>query len=82
MITAPFYAAMSQDLVTSDPQKRGGEPVFRGTRVPVDFLKQYLENGYTVEDFISEYRIDPDLVWKVYNQRFRDNHQAGEKVPA
>lgn len=73
---------MLQNLTESSPDKRGGELVFRGTRIPVDLLAQYLEYGYSVDDFISEYDIDPELVWKVYNHRFRDDEQTGEKIPA
>jgi uncharacterized protein (DUF433 family) len=30
----------------------GGTPVFRGTRVPVQTLFDYLEGGETLEDFL------------------------------
>jgi uncharacterized protein (DUF433 family) len=30
-----------------------GEPVFRGTRVPVQTLFEYLEGGDTLEDFLQ-----------------------------
>lgn len=30
-----------------------GEPVFRGTRVPVQTLFDYLEGGDTLEDFLE-----------------------------
>ncbi len=56
--------------------KHGGEPVFRGTRIPISYLSQYLNHGYTVEDFIEQYDIDPDLVREVYRRQFSDD---GEK---
>jgi uncharacterized protein (DUF433 family) len=31
----------------------GGVPVFRGTRVPVQALFDYLEGGETLEDFLQ-----------------------------
>lgn len=65
--------------------KRGGEPVFRGTRIPIAYLSQYLNHDYTVEDFIREYDIDPELVRKVYREKFSDgNHgdQQDRKVTA
>ena len=31
----------------------GGAPVFKGTRVPVKSLFEYLERGYTVEKFVE-----------------------------
>ena len=38
------------DFVHRDPEIMGGEPVFRGTRVPVRALLDYLK-GSTVEEF-------------------------------
>lgn len=62
--------------------KRGGEPVFRGTRIPIAYLAQYLNHGHTVEDFIEQYDIDPELVWEVYRERFSDEDERGRQVPA
>ena len=33
----------------------GGTPVFRGTRVPVETLLDYLEAGDSLEDFLREF---------------------------
>lgn len=33
----------------------GGEPVFRGTRVPVTALIDYLEAGDSLNDFLRDY---------------------------
>jgi uncharacterized protein (DUF433 family) len=41
------------DLITVDPEILGGAPVFRGTRVPVRTLFEYLENNYSLEEFIE-----------------------------
>ena len=41
------------DLITVDPEILGGTPVFRGTRVPVKTLFEYLENNYSLEEFIE-----------------------------
>jgi len=35
------------DLITIDPDILGGTPVFKGTRVPVKTLFDYLENNYS-----------------------------------
>lgn len=45
-----------------NPQKMGGTPVFRETRIPIYVLFDYLDEGHTVQDFLDEYDIDPDLV--------------------
>lgn len=39
--------------ITSDPETMHGVPVFRGTRVPVCTLFEYLEGGETLEDFLE-----------------------------
>jgi uncharacterized protein (DUF433 family) len=43
----------STDLITVDSGILGGAPVFKGTRVPVKSLFEYLERGYTVEKFVK-----------------------------
>jgi uncharacterized protein (DUF433 family) len=41
------------DLITTDPEILGGVPVFKGTRVPVKTLFEYLENGYSLDEFLE-----------------------------
>jgi uncharacterized protein (DUF433 family) len=41
------------DLITIDPEILGGTPVFRGTRVPVKTLFEYLENNYSLDEFVE-----------------------------
>ena len=41
------------DLITVDPEILGGVPVFKGTRVPVKTLFDYLEDDYTLEEFLE-----------------------------
>jgi uncharacterized protein (DUF433 family) len=43
----------SSDLVNTDPNILGGTPVFRGTRVPVKSLFEYLESNYTLDEFLE-----------------------------
>ena len=43
----------STDLITIDPAILGGTPVFKGTRVPLKTLFEYLENDYTLEQFLE-----------------------------
>lgn len=42
-----------QSLITSTPDILGGTPVFRGTRVPVQTLIEYLEGGQTIDEFLD-----------------------------
>lgn len=41
------------DLITIDPEILGGAPVFKGTRVPIRTLFEYLENNYSLEEFLE-----------------------------
>ena len=41
------------DLITVDPDILGGTPVFKGTRVPVKSLFEYLEDDYSLEEFLE-----------------------------
>ena len=42
-------------VVHSDPDILGGTPVFQGTRVPFRNLIDYLERGYSVEEFVDAF---------------------------
>jgi uncharacterized protein (DUF433 family) len=43
----------SSELITVNPEILGGTPVFKGTRVPVRTLFEYLERGYSLEQFLD-----------------------------
>ena len=54
------------DLITVDPDILGGTPVFKGTRVPVRTLFEYLENDYSLEEFLECFpSLNRELVRKV-----------------
>ena len=42
-----------QEAITRDPEVMHGTPVFRGTRVPVQTLFDYLENGDSLDEFLE-----------------------------
>ncbi len=42
-----------KDVIVKDPEILGGTPVFRGTRVPLQTLFDYLEGGETLEEFLE-----------------------------
>jgi uncharacterized protein (DUF433 family) len=42
-----------QDAITRDAEVMHGTPVFRGTRVPVETLFEYLEHGDSLDDFLE-----------------------------
>lgn len=43
------------DVVTIDKEIMSGAPVFKGTRVPVKNLIDYLEGGYDIEVFLDHF---------------------------
>ena|ERR1035437_6049485 len=45
--------------ITRDLETMHGVPVFRGTRVPVQTLFEYLEGGDTLEDFLAGFPTVP-----------------------
>ena len=44
-----------EQAISRDPDVMHGTPVFRGTRVPVQMLFEYLEGGETLEDFLEDF---------------------------
>ena len=43
------------DAVHRDPRIMDGAPVFRGTRLPVKSLFDYLADGYSLDDFLYQF---------------------------
>jgi uncharacterized protein (DUF433 family) len=44
-----------EQIVHRDPEILGGTPVFRGTRVPLRSLFDYLEGGETLDEFLRQF---------------------------
>jgi uncharacterized protein (DUF433 family) len=42
-------------VVVSDPGISGGEPVFRGTRVPVATLFDYIKDGIGLDEILADF---------------------------
>lgn len=42
-------------LITVDSDIQNGQPVFTGTRVPVQTLFWHLEKGITIEEFLEDF---------------------------
>jgi uncharacterized protein (DUF433 family) len=43
------------NIIVRDQEILGGEPVFRGTRVPFQALLDYLEHGKPLQEFLEEF---------------------------
>lgn len=51
-----MFVTLSMNIsnqIISHPEILGGVPVFKGTRVPVSNLIEYIESGSTVNDFLQ-----------------------------
>lgn len=42
-------------LISSSPDRLGGEPCFTGTRVPVRTLIDYIEGGHALSEFLADF---------------------------
>jgi uncharacterized protein (DUF433 family) len=57
------------EAVTRDPEVMHGAPVFRGTRVPVKTMFDYLENGESLDDFLAGFpTVSRDLAIQVLEE--------------
>jgi uncharacterized protein (DUF433 family) len=45
----------AESLITSDPKILDGTPVFKGTRVPIRILFEYLSDGLSLEYFLKTF---------------------------
>jgi uncharacterized protein (DUF433 family) len=43
------------DIITVNPEILGNQPVFKGTRVPVESLFDYLESGEALDSFLDNF---------------------------
>lgn len=44
--------SLPDPLITCSPQRLGGQPVFAGTRVPVQTLFDFIEDGAPLDEFL------------------------------
>ena len=41
--------------ITIDPEIQNGQPVFSGTRVPIETLFWHLEKGISIDEFLEDF---------------------------
>jgi uncharacterized protein (DUF433 family) len=46
---------MPERPIVIDPEIQGGVPCFRGTRVPAATLIDYIEGGYSLDEFLEQF---------------------------
>ena len=47
-----------EEAVWVDPHRMSGTPCFRGSRLPVQQLFDWLDDGVSLDEFIEEFHID------------------------
>lgn len=58
---------MENQLIITDPEILSGMPVFKGTRVPVKNLIDYLEAGDSLEDFLDDFpSVTQENIFDIY----------------
>jgi uncharacterized protein (DUF433 family) len=45
----------ADEIISVNPDVLGNQPVFKGTRVTIESLFDYLENGETVDQFVDDF---------------------------
>ena len=44
-----------QEIIQISPDVQFGTPVFRNTRIPVEYLFEFLEDGLSIDQFLEEF---------------------------
>lgn len=44
-----------RNYISIDPEILGGQPVFKGSRVPIETLFDHLEKGISLDEFLSDF---------------------------
>ena len=44
-----------KDYISIDQELLGGQPVFKGTRVPIETLFLHLEKGVSLDEFLEDF---------------------------
>ncbi len=44
-----------KDLIEVNPERMSGTPCFKGTRVPIGHLFEFLESGETLDEFLRQF---------------------------
>lgn len=63
------HDGIMHEAITRDPEMMLGTPVFRGTRVPIQTMFDYLENGDSLDDFLGGFpTVGRELAVQVLNK--------------
>ncbi len=84
--TLPIVLTLDHSPVHSDPKLMGGTLVFRGSRVPAQTLLDYLDDGYSFDEFLdmfpSVHRDDADEFLRLARGTSHEGHPGRESAQA
>ena len=56
--TNPDRPMLLEEAVWVDPARMSGVPCFRGTRLPVQQLFDWIEDGVPLDEFLQDFQVD------------------------
>ena len=77
---------MGKKVITTNPNILSGPPVFSGTRVPFQYLFDYLEAGDSIDEFLENMKFNLDknfqqkVIINIPEHNFIMMEKAGWKV--
>jgi uncharacterized protein (DUF433 family) len=74
---AAEYAHLTDLYIQRDPRIMGGEPVIRGTRVPVRTIARLIEDGESDDVLREDYPHVPEVAYGVAVLWARENPRRG-----
>lgn len=84
--TLPVVLTLDHSPVHSDPELMGGTLVFRGTRVPAQTLLDYLDDHFSLDEFIDMFpsvqRDDAVELLRLARGISHDDHPGREPAQA
>jgi len=78
---AEEYARLRDRYIQRDPRIMGGEPVIRGTRVPVRTIAALIEDGESRDFLRDDYPHIPEEAYEVAVLRARENPRLDGLLP-
>lgn len=73
---------VESSVIVSQLDVLGGTPVFRGTRVPMQTLIEYLEAGRTIEDFLDGFPTVSKEQVIAFLEETKERYLAGAQTAA
>lgn len=70
---------MSEPVIVANPEIMSGTPCFRGTRVPLKNLIDFLEGGHSLDEFLRQF---PTVTREMAVQALNDRNHPPPNRPS